>query len=78
MTSVLPKFDDFTLSRHPHVSRFLRGVYLSNPPPVHRFPSWRLNLVLTALTKAPFEPLMDISLKWLRMKTIFLVAVTST
>lgn len=40
-------------------------------------PIWRLNIVLNALTRAPFKPVGEIGLKWLRMKTIFLVAVTS-
>ena len=34
-------------------------------------PSWDLSLVLLALTKPPFEPLKDASLKILTFKTVF-------
>ncbi|XP_048340536.1 transcriptional enhancer factor TEF-1 [Sphaerodactylus townsendi] len=64
-------------SRHPDILRFLKGVKQKQPPVVHRFPSWKLNIVLTALTKHPFEPVRSIQLKWLRMKLLFLVAITS-
>lgn len=49
---------------------------LLNPPQVHSFSTWKLNTVLNALTGGPFEPLPEVGLKWLRMKTIFLVAIT--
>lgn len=66
-----------TLAQHLHVRRFLKGASLLNPPPVHRFPSWRLNLVLQALCHPPFESLATCTLKVLSLKTLFLVAVTS-
>ena len=37
-----------------------------------RIPSWNLSLVLHQLTKAPFEPIKDASLKDLTYKTVFL------
>ena len=40
-------------------------------------PSWDLSLVLISLTKAPFEPLKDASLKILTFKTVFLMALAS-
>ena len=40
-------------------------------------PSWHLSLVLHQLTKAPFEPLKDASLKHLTFKTVFLLALGS-
>lgn len=77
LDSVLALRDGRSLSRHPHVVRFLKGATVLAPPTVHRFPSWKLHPVLNALTKAPFEPASEVSLKYLRMKTIFLVAITS-
>lgn len=65
LTSVLPKRDSTPISQHPHVCPFLRGASMRNPLPVHRFPSWCLHTVLSALTKHPFEPIMEIPLKWL-------------
>lgn len=67
-----------TLAQHPHVRRFLKGASLINPPPEHRFPSWRLNLVLQALCCPPFESLATCTIKVFSLKTLFLVAVTST
>ena len=40
-------------------------------------PSWNLSLVLYQLTKAPFEPLKEASLKHLTFKTVFLLALAS-
>ena len=40
-------------------------------------PSWNLSLVLHQLTKAPFEPLKEASLKHLTFKTVFLLALGS-
>ena len=40
-------------------------------------PSWNLSLVLHQLTKAPFEPLKQASLKHLTFKTVFLLALSS-
>lgn len=77
LASVVPMIDGLPLGRHRHISRFLRGAALQNPPQSHRFPTWRLHVVLSALTKPPFEPMSEVQLKWLRMKTVFLVAVTS-
>lgn len=57
--------------------RILRGATLQHPPQSHRFPTWCLHLVLSALTQPPFEPYVDVTLKWVQMKTIFLMAVIS-
>ena len=40
-------------------------------------PSWNLSLVLHQLTKAPFEPLKEASLKHLIFETVFLLALGS-
>ncbi|XP_034271909.1 uncharacterized protein LOC117674907 [Pantherophis guttatus] len=66
-----------SISRHPVVQQFLRGAANLRPPPVHRFPTWDLNKVLSALTASPFEPLRDVSLRFLSFKVSFLVAITS-
>ncbi|XP_077180347.1 uncharacterized protein LOC143831152 [Paroedura picta] len=76
LATVIPKVQGFPLAKHPHVTRFLRGATVVSPPAVHRFPTWSLSVVLSALLRQPFEPLQDISLRHLRLKVIFLVAVT--
>lgn len=68
---------DCTLGRHPLIQCFLKGAASLSPPQIHRFPTWKLEVVLHALTKSPFEPLQDVGLKRVRLKTIFLVVITS-
>ncbi|XP_034780644.2 uncharacterized protein LOC117973223, partial [Acipenser ruthenus] len=58
-------------------TRFLKGARRLHPPRRTVLPEWSLNIVLEALTKAPFEPLDSIELKYLSMKTAFLLANTS-
>jgi len=60
----------------PIVSRFLAGAAKLRPPPVV-LPTWSLQPVLDCLTKYPWEPIHEIDLKYLTLKTVFLLAVTS-
>lgn len=46
---------DKTMAQQPHIKKFFKGTSLINPPQVHRFPTWKLHLVLKALAKGPFE-----------------------
>ncbi|MGH0126266.1 UNVERIFIED_CONTAM: hypothetical protein FKN15_027916, partial [Acipenser sinensis] len=48
-----------------------------HPPRRTVLPEWSLDIVLEALTKAPFEPIYSIELKYLSMKTAILMAITS-
>lgn len=76
VSAVLGHSNNRTLAQHPYVRRFLRETALLNPPQVHRFPTQRLNLVLNALCKPPFEPLASCDMKDLTFKTLFLVEIT--
>lgn len=67
-----------SLSHHPVVRQFLRVASNLRPLMVHQFPTWNLNKVLIALTQSPFEPLQEVSLRFLLYKVTFLVAFTST
>ena len=40
-------------------------------------PQWDLGIVLEALSKPPYEPLSEASLKHLTLKTVFLLAMAS-
>ena len=60
-----------------HLNRLLASFYRDKPILNRGIPSWDLSLVLMALTKAPFEPLKDASLKVLTFKTVFLMALAS-
>ena len=60
-----------------HLNRLLASFYRDKPILNRVFPSWDLSLVLMSLTRAPFEPLKDASLKILTFKTVFLMALAS-
>ncbi len=40
-------------------------------------PQWDLNLVLSSLSCTPFEPLTDSAIKWLSLKSAFLLAIAT-
>ena len=65
------------VGRSIHLNRLLASFYRDKPILNRGIPSWDLSLVLMALTKAPFEPLKDASLKVLTFKTVFLMALAS-
>lgn len=77
LATVLLGDNHIPLSQDSRVRSFLLGVSNLRPPPIHRFPTWDLSLVLQALTSPPFEPLVSITLRNLTLKMAFLLAVTS-
>ncbi|XP_040197924.1 uncharacterized protein LOC120930813 [Rana temporaria] len=70
-------FLQFSLLENPTVARFFKSISRARPVVVRSCPTWDLSLVLQTLVEFPFEPLEDISVKLLTLKTIFLVAITS-
>lgn len=77
LSSVLPPVDNFPIGQHRFIIRLLKGVFNSRPPTRKLVPEWDLNLVLTALQKCPFEPMMKTHMKFVTFKTVFLIAVTT-
>ncbi len=69
--------DKVTVGSHRLVSLFLRGALRLRPPKAQRAPAWDLNLMLDTLRKHPFEPLAQVGLEWLSMKTAFLLTIVS-
>ena len=65
------------ISKDDHLSRLLDSFHRDRPKGRRGIPSWNLSLVLHQLTKAPFEPLRDASMKHLTFKTVFLLALGS-
>ncbi|XP_073414114.1 uncharacterized protein [Dendrobates tinctorius] len=59
------------------VARFIKSCHRARPIPIPSIAPWDLNLVLETLTKEPYEPLHQLPLKFLTLKTIILVALTS-
>ena len=65
------------ISKDDNLTRLLESFHRDRPKGRRGIPSWNLFLVLQQLTKAPFEPLREASLKHLTFKTTFLLALGS-
>ena len=78
-SAIADKLGDFSLniSKDENLTRLLDSFHRDRPKGLRGIPSWNLSLVLHQLTKAPFEPLRDSSLKLLTFKTVFLLALAS-
>ena len=65
------------VSKDENLTHLLDSFHRDRPKGRRGVPSWNLSLVLHQLTKAPFEPLKEASLKHLTFKTVFLLALGS-
>ena len=65
------------VSKDENLPHLLDSFHRDRPKGRRGIPSWNLSLVLHQLTKAPFEPLKEASLKHLTFKTVFLLALGS-
>ena len=65
------------ISKDENLTRLLDSFHRDRPKGRRGIPSWNLSLVLQQLTKAPFEPIKEASLKHLTFKTVFLLALGS-
>ena len=55
----------------------IMSMELQRPRLTLVLPQWGLGIVLVALSKPPYEPLREASLKHLTLKTVFLLAMAS-
>lgn len=69
--------DGRKVGEHPSIARLIKGVFNLRPPLKPVPPQWDLDVVLKALKGKPFEPLLKTSLKWITLKTVFLVALAT-
>ena len=78
-SAISDKLGDTTvnISKNDNLTRLLESFHRDRPKGRRGVPSWNLSLVLHQLTKAPFEPLREASLKHLSFKTVFLLALGS-
>ena len=78
-SAIADKLGDTTvnISKSDNLTRLLESFHRDRPKVRRGIPSWNLSLVLHQLTKAPFEPLREASLKHLTFKTVFLLALDS-
>ena len=78
-SGIADKLGNLTLniSKNENLTRLLDSFHRDRPKGRRGIPSWNLSLVLHQLTKAPFEPIKEASLKCLTFKTVFLLALGS-
>ena len=78
-SAIADKLGNSTLniSKDENLTRLLDSFHRDRPKGRRGIPSWNLSLVLHQLTKAPFEPIKEASLKYLTFKTVFLLALGS-
>ena len=78
-SAIADKLGNITLNvgKDENLTRLLDSFHRDRPKGRRGIPSWNLSLVLHQLTKAPFEPLREASLKHLTFKTVFLLALGS-
>ena len=65
------------ISKDENLTCLLDSFHRDRPKGRRGIPYWNLSLVLHQLTKAPFEPLKEASVKHLTFKTVFLLALGS-
>ena len=65
------------ISKDENLTHLLDSFHRDRPKGRRGIPSWNLSLVLHQLTKAPFEPIQETSLKHLTLQTVFLLALGS-
>ena len=63
------------ISQSSDLNRLLSSFHRDHPKSSRNLPKWNLSVVLSELTKAPFEPMKDTDLKHLAIKTVFLLAL---
>ena len=78
-SAIADKLGNSTLniSKDENLTRLLDSFHRDRPKGRRGIPPWNLSLVLHQLTKAPFEPIKEASLKHLTFKTVFLLALGS-
>ena len=59
------------------ITRLMANLKRHTAKPRNLMPSWDLAAVLEALKEGPFEPLRKADLKWVTLKTVFLIALAS-
>ena len=69
--------DGFTVGAHKSTALFLRGAKRLCPKRSHPVARWDIHVVLDSLCRPPYEPMGSANLKWITMKTAFLMAITS-
>lgn len=70
-------FEGRAVGQHPLVCRFMKGTRHKLPVSKPLLPTWDLATVLDALSTPPFEPLEQVDLKMVALKTALLLSLAS-
>ncbi|KAK0156238.1 hypothetical protein N1851_000491 [Merluccius polli] len=70
-------FGDRPAGQHPLVCRFMKGARRKLPVSRPLVPLWDLSVVLEALSHHPFEPLEAVGMKFVSLKVVLLLALTT-
>ena len=65
------------ISQSSDLNRLLSSFHRDRPKSSRNLPKWNLSILLSELTKAPFNSMKDTDLKHLTLKTTFLLALAS-
>ena len=76
-TSVLSRTGNAAAVQAKTISDMITSLELQRPRMTLVLPQWDLGIVIEALSKPPYEPLWEASLKHLTLKTIFLLVMAS-
>ena len=77
ISSTIQQLGGPSFSEDPLLRGVIRGASISQAKSPKRIPAWDLFLVLDYLKRPPFEPIREISIKHLTLKTVFLVTLAS-
>ena len=75
--SVLNRTGKAKVVQHKTISDMIASMELQRPRVTPVLPQWDLGIVLEALSRPPYEPLREASLKHLTLKTVFVLAMAS-
>ena len=68
---------DKPVGQHPLVGRFMKGARRKLPVSRPLVPLWDLSVVLDGLSRHPFEPLEAVGMKFVSLKAVLLLALTT-
>lgn len=77
ISQVLFATSDLDLSDNYFINRLMSNFSKQKTSKSNKMPEWDLSLVLQALKEGPFEPMRKANLKWVTLKTVFLIALAS-
>ena len=69
--------DGSTVTNNGIITAYLRGHFVESARVKELSPMWDLPLVLVGLTKPPFEPMSEVSIHLVTIKTVFLLQMAS-